>query len=158
METISEASQAHSGATQRLRVYLRCLGIDDDAALQRLSERVLQIAGQSGSADNLEQAVISEILRCKEAWFRALSDEAANGMASSGPDPLTGWRLRMILRKNPDALLCQPDLELCAAAAAAESRDTRAVPQAHESEMPTQPLEELPAGLQKEFWKPSSRV
>lgn len=148
METVSKPPADPGKAGRRIRAYLRCIGINDDTAIERLSEQILSAPDGAGSSDGLEKAAMENILRQTEVWLLALNEYAAkNGLPR--PDPLAGRRLRMIVSKDPAAFLCQPDIKVFSDTQVLGY--TLAVPEIKKSIMPTQQLGRLPLWLRKEF-------
>jgi hypothetical protein len=148
METVTENPNVRGDAAQRVRAYLEFLGIDNGPAIEQISKQILQMPGQRENDDN--SAAMDEIIRRKGLWYNALNEYSAKSNSPS-PNPLVAHQLRMVLHKNPDAFIGQPGPELLADVG--ELPIFPATPTPHEGQMPSQPLGQLPVGLQKVFWQ-----
>jgi hypothetical protein len=148
MESLDKSTINVSNGTQCVRAYLRCLGFEDDRTVGRLSDWIYQHVKQEKPDVDPEQAALGEVLARRAIWFTAINEYMAQGQP--GSDPLVGWHFRRMIQKRPDAFLGEPDRETLDLPAALT---VRAVPPIRESEMPSQPLQPLPAGLRLQFWR-----
>ena len=152
---LNEPNDARIRTVQRLRAFLRCLGIEDVHALDRVSERILQAAEAVEDDSAFESAVMDEVFRLEDAWIRGLSESSGACKTAQEADPFAGWRLRSVLRKHPEALLQSPDPILLDGKA--ESWERCCTPEIREIRMQHQPLGKMPIGLRKEFWRSIGR-
>ena len=146
MESLEILHTHRRQVMRRLHAYLRCLGIQDDEVLGRLSDQIMTEPGFDSDSPQLEDRGLQKIFLARDIWFKALSGSPD----SSQNDPLVGWRLRAILRRHPEALLCEPDVSSLNAENQAR---LVAVPRAHQANMPEQPLGSVPAPLRGSFWR-----
>jgi hypothetical protein len=147
MDTVIHTDDSRDAASRRVRAYLRSAGIDDNHALERLAELILELAEQSPAGEPIEQAAMQLVLNRRDAWLTALTGHAAG--KGHVPDPFAGWRLKMILRKQPQAFLAEPH----SLGAELDTFEWPAVPEISESQMPAQELGKLPLPLRRSFWR-----
>jgi hypothetical protein len=150
MATVTPTTSEDDTATRRVRAYLRSLGVVDEIAVQRLADQLLASIPQNKDRSVRERLAMDAACGFKEVWYEAFSS-CFDKDSPRHPDPLAGWRLWAIMRRQPEALLADPDVERINGIG--EFGQGYAMPRVLEREMPSQPLGELPVALKKTFWQ-----
>jgi hypothetical protein len=110
MATVTPTTSEDDTATRRVRAYLRSLGVVDEIAVQRLADQLLASIPQNKDRSVRERLAMDAACGFKEVWYEAFSS-CFDKDSPRHPDPLAGWRLWAIIRRQPEALLADPDVE-----------------------------------------------
>ncbi len=149
MESLEKSTIDTNNETRRVQAYLRCLGFENDQTVGQLTDGIYTHIRHEKPDTDPETAALEEVLERKASWFTAINEYMAHS------DPLVGWHFRSMMQKHPDTFLSDPGKEALDLPA---HLTARATPPIRESEMPSQPLQPLPAGLRLQFWRSVAAV